>query len=227
MRQDQYQHATQALQGAEEEEDSDMARQGSNKAAIDAVIGAARHKAKTQVSENARRAQAREQRMANLQSKGPPKVRGWAQRLWREVWEPNFRELFPEVEVPKWEVKELGMLNKLISPEKGYGYSKDVVEKGVMYLVCQWRTIHGAFFPKKSTLGVPTLGFLVKFHDQILVQAQQANLSSVTIQAQRELEAAQAALDAWDEANPYGFLSEERPRLVEAVKQAKEKLEVS
>lgn len=81
------------------------------------------------------------------------------------MWTEGIREMLPDVTVAAWGGKERGQARQLL--EK---YDGNIVETGVDYVLREWDSIRDRFLRGRGV--VPTLGFLLKFHDSLIIEAQ-------------------------------------------------------
>ena len=82
-----------------------------------------------------------------------------------EMWLGKMRERFPGVTIAAWGGKERGQVKQLL--EK---YGGVVAKTALDYVVSRWDDIRARFLKGKG--GVPSIGFLLRFHDTLVVEAQ-------------------------------------------------------
>ena len=82
-----------------------------------------------------------------------------------EMWLAKMRERFPGVTIAAWGGKERGQVKQLL--EK---YGGVVAKTALDYVVSRWDDIRARFLKGKG--GVPSIGFLLRFHDTLVVEAQ-------------------------------------------------------
>jgi len=132
---------------------------------LTAIVALATEQAKasrtTQIAQDAKKAQ----RMANLG--GAPVPLGIRREL-QEIessWTSMMQARFPGVKLAAWAGKERGQVKLLM--EK---YGGPITRLALDYVVSYWDDIRNRFFKGKG--GVPSIGFLLKFHDVIVIEAQ-------------------------------------------------------
>lgn len=115
----------------------------------------------TQMAQDAKKAQ----RMANLG--GAPVPLGIRRELQQieSSWTSMMQARFPGVKLAAWAGKERGQVKLLM--EK---YGGPITRLALDYVVSYWDDIRNRFFKGKG--GVPSIGFLLKFHDVIVIEAQ-------------------------------------------------------
>lgn len=105
-----------------------------------------------------------------------------------EVWREEFARVFSEITLAGWQVRERSQIKTMLDK---YGF--DVVSASLRYLCRRWDFLRARFFRGKG--GVPSIGFLVRFHDVVAPEAQQ------WLQA----EAVKRERDAWFAEHPHEF----------------------
>lgn len=146
-----------------------------------------RAKAKTKASNEKRlqKALERDKRLANLAGSDVPVQQKKSLAAVSRAWSEELHSKYPDLVFAEWGPKERGICRNLL--EK---YPCQVTLTAVRYVIRRWDDIEARFF--KRTGGVPTLGFLVRFHDTIFLEAQRwEGLSKV-----------QEEWDRWFRENP-------------------------
>lgn len=114
-------------------------------------------------------AQGRERRLAqkkaNLAGAPVPLTQKGLFAELEKMWLGRMRERFPGVTIAAWAGKERGQVKQLI--EK---YGGAVAKQALDYVVSRWDDIRARFLKGKG--GVPSIGFLLRFHDTLVVEAQ-------------------------------------------------------
>lgn len=172
------------------------------------IIAAAQEKSRKQREENMAKAKKRETAVSNLA--GRPATSAVMKPTLRleAVWLEEMKKRYPDVVFPAWEAKERGMMKRLLDK-----YGDAVTEKLLRYVVRSWDKIQEKFFKGKTS--VPSLGFVVRFHDVMALEAQTKGDGESVADIEREI-------DAWQAANPGESMpSELRQRYREALKQEK------
>ena len=80
------------------------------------------------------------------------------------VWRRTQSVVFPDLILGNWCAKEWGMLKELISR-----YDEQTVLIGIGYVLKNWNSIRLRFLRDKP--GIPTLGFLLRFHESLVPEA--------------------------------------------------------
>lgn len=104
------------------------------------------------------------------------------------VWRECLDRLAPGVTVAAWQVRERSQIKGLLDR-----YGPDVVQDALRYVCRRWDFLRKRFFRGQG--GVPSIGFLVKFHDVIVPEAQQWH----------QVETVKRERDAWFADNPHEY----------------------
>lgn len=84
-----------------------------------------------------------------------------------DVWREELRRLYPEGVIPHWADKERGQASQLLLRVKG---QTEVVIAAIRYQIRFWDKLVGQYFKKIHPR--PTIGMLLKYSEQLLVDAQ-------------------------------------------------------
>jgi hypothetical protein len=121
-------------------------------------------------AETRRRAQQRldadgvaHQRQENLKGKPPTKEI----LALEKVWSREMSDAYPDFAIVSWGAEDRGKVTRLL---EDCGDSA-LVENALRYVVRNWKTIGGRFFPGKSNI-VPTVGFLLKMRAVVIPESQ-------------------------------------------------------
>lgn len=175
----------------------------------EASVIAAREKSHAARDLNLKRESARKRALMNLAGTAgvnDPRYKRLVTSLQRDF-RREYKIAFPEAPLAHWAGKEYGQIKQLVEM-----YSGEEVSAGLDYLVLNWERISKRFGRKA---GVPTPGFLLTFHSDLIPEAVRwAQVSDV----KREY-------DEWMKANPYTLdLPPELERRYEGVRRELEAL---
>lgn len=130
-------------------------------------------------------AQKNEQRLKNFEGKPVSESVNKTLKHLESYWTNEISKTRQDVTIAKWDVKVRGQARMLI--EK---YNGDLVAIGLRYLIAKWSLVNERFFRGRATL--PTMGILLKFHETLMVEAQQWV----------KFEKVEKEYKAWLDANP-------------------------
>lgn len=111
------------------------------------------------------KAKARETKLASLGGKPIPVTRKKQLTTLENSWKELMEARFPGTQIAAWEGKERGQVWNLV--EK---YTGEIVGEALHYLVEQWDEIRTRML--KGRGGVPSVGFLLRFHDVLVIESQ-------------------------------------------------------
>jgi hypothetical protein len=111
------------------------------------------------------KAKARESKLASLGGKPIPVTRKRQLEALENKWKELMEARFDGTQIASWEGKERGQVWNLV--EK---YTGEIVEDALQYLVERWDEIRTRML--KGRGGVPSVGFLLRFHDVLVVESQ-------------------------------------------------------
>lgn len=129
------------------------------------IVAEASARARKSAEAQLQKAKARESKLASLGGKPIPVTRkrqlDFLENKWKELMETRFAG----TQIAAWEGKERGQVWNLV--EK---YTGEIVGDALQYLVEQWDEIRTRML--KGRGGVPSVGFLLRFHDVLVVESQ-------------------------------------------------------
>jgi biotin operon repressor len=111
------------------------------------------------------KAKAKEAKMEALGGKPVPVTRRKQLQTLEKTWCSLMEDKFQGVRIAPWEGRERGQVWNLV--EK---YSGEIVQEALSYLVERWDEIRTRML--KGRGGVPSVGFLLRFHDVLVVESQ-------------------------------------------------------
>lgn len=129
------------------------------------VVQQAKDRARVANEKRLKKALDRDKRLANLAGSDVPVQQKKSIAALTQAWAEEMRSKYPDLAFGAWGPKERGICKNLL--EK---YPCQVTLTAVRYVIRRWDDIEARYF--KRTGGFPSLGFLVKFHDTIFLEAQ-------------------------------------------------------
>lgn len=130
-----------------------------------AIVKQAGERGRKVAEQQLQKAKAREVKLASLGGKPIPVTRKRQLTSLENQWKELMDKRFPGTQIAGWEGKERGQVWNLV--EK---YTGEIVEHALQYLVEQWDEIRTRML--KGRGGVPSVGFLLRFHDVLVIESQ-------------------------------------------------------
>lgn len=132
---------------------------------LQAIIDKASSDSKKRLEAQLQKAKAKEAKLAALGGKPVPVTRKRQLQTLEDHWRTLMKDKFSGVHIAPWEGRERGQVWNLV--EK---YTGEIVQEALSYLVEQWDEIRTRML--KGRGGVPSVGFLLRFHDVLVVESQ-------------------------------------------------------
>ena len=130
-----------------------------------AIIEAAKARQRRAAESKMKKVREREAREAALGGNPVPLSRKKQLQEWEILWKDLMASRFPDIQLAPWGAKERGQVWQVA--EK---YETKIVTAAITYLVEQWDSIKARMFKNRG--GVPSVGFLLRFHDVVAVESQ-------------------------------------------------------
>ena len=132
---------------------------------LKAITQRATEKSRKSAEAQVQRQKARDTKLASLGGKPIPVTRKRTLQTLETKWRGLLSEKLANVTIAAWEAKERGQVWNLV--EK---YTGEIVLDALCYLVEQWDEIRTRML--KGRGGVPSVGFLLRFHEVLVVESQ-------------------------------------------------------
>lgn len=154
-------------------------------AGLQQTVDAAKARARSVAQASSDKNRKREKNLANLQGKVQPVGKRKQMEQIEAQWRSALHDKFPELALAQWAGRERGQVQMLI--EK---YGGPLAGLSLDYVVKNWEIIRGRFL--KGTGGVPSVGFVLRFHEVLVAEAQQWTAVKIV----------QAEIEQWQRENP-------------------------
>jgi len=132
---------------------------------LTAVVEQAQARSRKVREQQVKKAEAKEAKIRALGGKPVPLSRKKQLQTLEETWRFLMEDKFPGIQIAAWEGRERGQVWNLV--EK---YTGEIVKEALQYLVERWDEIRTRMLKGKG--GVPSVGFLLRFHDVLVVESQ-------------------------------------------------------
>ena len=129
---------------------------------------------------------AKAKKLANLGGKTKPASQRKQLQNLERIWRGCLSALVPGIKIAAWEGRESGQVLSLVKK-----YGEDLTGLSIDYVVRNWETIRSRFL--KGTGGIPSIGFVLRFHEVLVPEAQQWT----------EVKLLKEAIDRWTQENPH------------------------
>lgn len=129
---------------------------------------------------------AKAKKLANLGGKTKPASKRKQIQNLERIWRGCLAELVPGITIAAWEGRECGQVLSLVTK-----YGEPLTGLSLDYVVRNWETIRSRFL--KGTGGIPSVGFVLRFHEVLVPEAQQWT----------EVKRLKEAIDRWTQENPH------------------------
>lgn len=101
----------------------------------------------------------------------PTLTKRQGRRALEKVWFDALCGVFPGVTFAKWDPKDLRQVHVLMGK-----YPQEILKQAILYLMKEWPARNRRFFRGEGS--VPTVGFLLKFHDTLVPESQIKSLAA-------------------------------------------------